>query len=479
MSDNHNKEYKNPLSRSVVIGCIAFSCAFALAIGLVSYVVFNRRMLDQYRSHVSGIANLTLARIDAEDLEKCIETGQPSEKFEELITFMDEVRVSYGLESITIVRPEKNGDRYDVKQVASGLFPEERAGSGMKDIPLPLLGDYITDFLPPGFPEKAYNEFISNRGINYTQSETVYGRNFDATVTIRDARDNPVAYLVTSVSLQEIDSTMRQYILIILGSALLLSAILVTLMILWLRRRVIRPIKRIGLAAEDFAERSRGQKDPDVLILENKAIHTGDEMEALADTLVDMSRNMKSYVEDLIQSAVEIEKMKVEVDRANYMAMRDSLTGVKNKAAYDQQQERLNLDIAAGDAEFGIIMIDINNLKRINDNFGHDKGNIFIKKMCTMICDTFTHSPVFRVGGDEFIVVLIHRDYENREALIFSLKTQMDDLSSRNELDEWLRPTAAIGLAIYDKNQDKASDTVLKRADEAMYENKRRMKKTG
>jgi len=93
-----------------------------------------------------------------------------------------------------------------------------------------------------------------------------------------------------------------------------------------------------------------------------------------------------------------------------------------------------------------------------------------------MICDTFAHSPVFRVGGDEFIVVLIHRDYENRERLISQVIAQMTELASHTELDEWLRPTAAFGLGIFDKDLDQESDSVLKRADESMYENKRKMK---
>ena len=93
-----------------------------------------------------------------------------------------------------------------------------------------------------------------------------------------------------------------------------------------------------------------------------------------------------------------------------------------------------------------------------------------------MICDVFNHSPVFRVGGDEFVVVLIHRDYDNREELIKELKQKMNELADRTELEEWLRPSAAIGVAVYDENKDTDCDQVFKRADDAMYENKTEMK---
>lgn len=63
-------------------------------------------------------------------------------------------------------------------------------------------------------------------------------------------------------------------------------------------------------------------------------------------------------------------------------------------------------------------MIDLNYLKLINDNFGHDKGNIAIKKICNIVCVTFKHSPVFRIGGDEFVVILENEDYDNIHTLI-------------------------------------------------------------
>ncbi len=467
---------RNPLKRSIIVWCAVFTFVFALVIGLISYLIFNSHMMDQYRSHISGILELTLTRINAEDLEKCIESRQESEEFKELNEYMDQARQKYRLESLIIVVPIKNGEKYDIMEVATGLYPQERAGVDQKDFPIPVLGEIITGYLPEGFPEMVYQSYINSHEISYLESSTAFGNTYDAMVTIRNKNDEPVALLITSVSLQEIDDTMHQYMKIMALSTIILSVISIICMVFWMRQRILSPLKKIGETAGDFEVKSRGQKDPDVLVLKNESIHTGDEMEALADSLVAMSQNMKAYVEELIQSAVEVERMKQEVTRANNLAMRDALTGVKNKAAYDQQRSRLDLDIKAGDAEFGIIMIDINDLKHINDDYGHEKGNILIKKMCTMICDTFAHSPVFRVGGDEFIVVLIHRDYENRERLISQVIAQMTELASHTELDEWLRPTAAFGLGIFDKDLDQESDSVLKRADESMYENKRKMK---
>ena len=63
-------------------------------------------------------------------------------------------------------------------------------------------------------------------------------------------------------------------------------------------------------------------------------------------------------------------------------------------------------------------VFDCDNLKQINDQNGHDKGDIYIRAASQLICRVFAHSPVFRIGGDEFAVVLQNEDFINREDLI-------------------------------------------------------------
>ena len=127
-------------------------------------------------------------------------------------------------------------------------------------------------------------------------------------------------------------------------------------------------------------------------------------------------------------------------------------------------------------ATFAILMIDLNYLKRINDSFGHERGDIYIKKISKIICDIFAHSPVYRIGGDEFIVILENRDLETHDSLIQELKTKMEEIQNDKSLESWERVSAAVGLAIYDASKDENMESVFKRADKAMYENKKAMK---
>ena len=150
------------------------------------------------------------------------------------------------------------------------------------------------------------------------------------------------------------------------------------------------------------------------------------------------------------------------------MANKDALTKVKNKHAYSHAVAEMDEDIAGRRSkEFAIAVLDINGLKNINDTRGHRVGDEYIKSCCRIICTTFKHSPVSRIGGDEFAVILTGEDYENRQTLSDSFKSIMQSNAQR-EL-----ATLAIGIAAYDRNMDTSVATVFERADNAMYENKK------
>ena len=158
------------------------------------------------------------------------------------------------------------------------------------------------------------------------------------------------------------------------------------------------------------------------------------------------------------------------------LATKDALTGIRNKTAYDNEMQKITWKMQDADFEFAIAMIDLNYLKKINDTFGHDKGNIAIKKLCYIVCHVFEHSPVYRVGGDEFVVVLTGGDFEKRDTLYTIFTSKLADIARQDDLEPWERVQASIGIAVYDRNIDESIDNVFKRADKAMYAHKKAMK---
>ena len=94
---------------------------------------------------------------------------------------------------------------------------------------------------------------------------------------------------------------------------------------------------------------------------------------------------------------------------------RDSLTGIRNRLAYDHESQRLSWGIDSGEAEFGIAYVSLENLREINDRYGHDKGNLAIRKLSATVCKIFAHAPVYRYENGDFVVVLEKGAYEEAD----------------------------------------------------------------
>ena len=157
---------------------------------------------------------------------------------------------------------------------------------------------------------------------------------------------------------------------------------------------------------------------------------------------------------------------------ARRMATVDALTGVKNKYAYAQREEKLNAEIDSGVQEpFAVVVCDINDLKDVNDKYGHKAGDVCIKRACKRICDEFDHSPVFRVGGDEFVVLLMGQDYAKRVALVEEINKLPEVLSSIGPGD-----TISAGMVEYNRDRHNSLLSVFEEADMAMYERKQFVK---
>ena len=161
----------------------------------------------------------------------------------------------------------------------------------------------------------------------------------------------------------------------------------------------------------------------------------------------------------------------------NKKAFVDALTSVRNKGAFSEYLETLQEQVDREDLQdFAIGVFDCDNLKTVNDKNGHDKGDMYLKKASSLICGVFQHSPVFRIGGDEFAVVLLNEDFRQRDELVHRFKVTSRELSSTAE-NEWEEVHVSVGIAVYDPHLDNSVNDTARRADKIMYENKREGKR--
>ncbi len=178
----------------------------------------------------------------------------------------------------------------------------------------------------------------------------------------------------------------------------------------------------------------------------------------------DMKEDRRRELEEMLARE---QRQKLELGSARHLAYTDSLTGVKNTHAYVETEKHLDERIANGSIrEFGVVVFDMNGLKQVNDTLGHEAGDQYIQKACRMICRQFQHSPVYRIGGDEFVALLEGEDYRNRSILISAFETHVEmNLHCGDAI-------VASGLAEFRPGQDNSYRRVFERADRRMYERK-------
>lgn len=212
-------------------------------------------------------------------------------------------------------------------------------------------------------------------------------------------------------------------------------------------RKITRPLRELTEATQKLAE---GDWNVEI------KCNTNDEVKVLTNGIIKMADEIREYVSEV-----------------KSRAQKDGLTGVKNINCYNDYISMMNSADITEHQEYAVVSFDVNNLKVINDNYGHLAGDALIKTACMHICKTFTHSPVFRTGGDEFVAILEGDDYINRDALITKFTEGMTKL--RLPVEPYSAIQIACGMEIRsDKNR--TYKDVFEKADAKMYENKRKLK---
>ena len=154
------------------------------------------------------------------------------------------------------------------------------------------------------------------------------------------------------------------------------------------------------------------------------------------------------------------EAFKKSIASLNYEASHDKLTGLYNRAGYDVLSRSVDLGTTA------VLMIDADKFKDINDQYGHDVGDKILQKFARVLRKTFrSEDYICRIGGDEFVVFMMHVTDELRDLII--LKTKQINSALADVSDELPPASASIGIAFGHDAPD--METLLKHADEALY----------
>ena len=144
-------------------------------------------------------------------------------------------------------------------------------------------------------------------------------------------------------------------------------------------------------------------------------------------------------------------------------AVIDGLTGLGNRAAYEDHVKQLDDMIKEGKADFAVALFDLNGLKELNDKYGHEKGDEAIKLVAAALKQVFDNAKLYRIGGDEFIAVA-----EPSDAAIPSRFRLVDRILEKSSM-----LSVSKGYSAFEPELDMGYRGVFNRADYNMYNDKK------
>lgn len=259
--------------------------------------------------------------------------------------------------------------------------------------------------------------------------------------------------LVVSAPTEAIDAERIELMKRIMSASVIITIVFFSLTMIMVQH-IIRPIHKLKDYASEIAA---GKLD---LTLEPES---NDEIGDLTVSFTKNAQALKEYVEQI-----------------KVLAYRDALTGTKSKLAYQEYLINAEYIMQHRSKPFSIIVFDVNNLKKINDLYGHTYGDKYIINCCYCFRKNFVHSPFFRIGGDEFVVFLYDNDdYSKRYSILESIEQEMF-AQNASDIPVENRVSVAYGIADFDPETSPENmhfAQLFDIADVRMYDKKKEMKR--
>ena len=437
------------------------SLLLSFSVALISYLLFKDFARDDRIKTVDGLVAVMVSEINPDRVDDYIYYGRDDDKYQEIEEKFYALKNSNSdIKYLYVYRFSKRG-----VQVVFDLNT-----SAME-------GDQAGDFVEIDESARPYlDDFIAGRPVPPIIADDNFGYLLTLYKPVYDVNGKCQCYAAIDFSMNILNEYTRTFTIKLFALFLGCFVFVFAIGLVFIENNVILPVNTMAYCAENFSYDSEESRNKNFKRLKNLRINTGDEIENLYAALIRTTKNIFRYLEHLQRAKSVVADMQVRVSAMDEIAYKDSLTGVKNKASYDREIAALNKKILSARAHFCIVMIDVNFLKRVNDTYGHERGNEYLINACRFICAIFGAENVYRIGGDEFVVII----EGEKVSLVKYFRSQFAFEMERKNADETLQPwekiSAAIGVANYEPVHDKTAEEVFKRADVLMYENKLAMK---
>ena len=461
---------------ATVILSIAGISTFSYIINVGQIDSFYKRLTINSANHVRGLVDgdyLSELRdvIESDEFQELRDHAEETDDDSQIIEYLDErdlwdryVETRNTLRSVVedmddieylylitwSTEPSEDGNYYDMYLIDADDLPFYQSGYWEEREP-EFEGVLPTDTIAPIISDGDWGWLCSGYAAVY------------------DSSGNIICHIGCDVNMDQIMAQRRaNQIYLAMGAAICALIVLLGASFL-VNRIIVKPLNNLTKGMKKFAPAvGRNYKESGVIDL---TIRSRDEIQDVYEETRSMQMRLIDYIDDITNIRKEKEQVEVEISKVSKVAYRDSLTGIGNKTAYTAKIKELNNRILNDDRDFSIIMVDVNCLKEINDEYGHNCGDLYLNGSCHLICEVFKHSPIYRIGGDEFVAIPNGEDYDNRVQKVAKLRQLFEEAYKDTSVDPWLRYSASVGIADC-AEKDLSAEYVFARADKEMYREK-------
>lgn len=308
-----NTEKKKHLGTNLIVISIIFAVCICIGMGCIGMVIYYKSMMSRCEKYITGILNIASVNLDGDDLEQCIDTQTESEKYKESQKLLNQIRDCYDIKYVYVVKPLKETGADNMMYVMTGISKEELNDTDnayLGKLSGTEYGEAVTGY---------YISAMSEKDITYYANKTSFGYMYSGLKAVRNSDGEAVAVLAVDVSIKEMVEVLTKYIQSIAAAGILIALIFFAGLYRWIRRRVVVPIQKLDAAANDFVKKSHEGLQPSELEFKDPEIRSGDEIQTLADSLITLSDDLKSYMNTLLSETKEKERIASELSIATHI----------------------------------------------------------------------------------------------------------------------------------------------------------------
>lgn len=423
-----------------IIIILLFLVAVNVTLGFFLTRQSNKALVSQIQGRMLDLANTAADMLDGDELKQLKAEDKDTEEYRKAIRTLSCFRDNIELEYIYCIK-----DMGDKQFVFTIDVDEDNPGE---------FGS------PVVYTDALYTASLGTPDVDDVPYEDAWGKFYSAYSPVYDSTGRVAGIVAVDFSADWYENQVAaqtRTVVIVCALSLLAGAAIVVIITEQSRRRSRQLYEQLNVLADNVGDlvREIGGETPDMdktTDRDNK--RKGSDIDDLGDKILSMQETLRSEIAN--------------VHRQAYI---DALTSVGNKAAYLDAVKQFDEEIQNGAAKFSVAIFDINGLKDINDNYGHEIGDLALIDEANIMIRVFGKDNIYRLGGDEFIVLLPIDSVREMERLFREADKAIEE---ENKIPKPYKDPLALskGYAVYDRKKDTAYREVFKRADDRMYQDK-------